>query len=80
MKNVSMRAGVACTVLMLTVLAWAGAASAQTTDPVDAAFDSGQTSLTAYIATGIGVIVAVLIAGLGVGLLVKYLRKAVRAA
>jgi type IV secretory pathway VirB2 component (pilin) len=51
-----------------------------TGDPVGDAFTSGQTSLMGYITTGIGVIVAVLLAGLGVGLLVKYLRKAVRAA
>jgi ribose/xylose/arabinose/galactoside ABC-type transport system permease subunit len=49
-------------------------------DPVNGAFTDAQTSLTGYIVVGIGVIVAVLLAGLGVGLLVKYLRKAVRAA
>ncbi|MHB8463446.1 MAG: hypothetical protein ACYDH6_16050 [Acidimicrobiales bacterium] len=50
------------------------------TDPVSDAFAAGQISLTGYITLGIAVIVAVLLAGLGVGLLVKYLKKAVRAA
>lgn len=55
-------------------------AAAYATDPVSDAFTSGQSSLTGYITQGVGVIVAVLLLGLGIGLLVKYLRKAVRAA
>ena len=77
LKNASIKLYVTLLGAVAMVLASAGVASA---DAVTDAFDDGQTSITGYIASGIGVIVAVLLLGLGVGLLVKYLRKAVRAA
>lgn len=49
-------------------------------DLVGDAFDSSTGTLAAYVGTGVGVIVAVLLLALGVGLLVRYLRKGVRAA
>jgi hypothetical protein len=69
-----------------TIVAFAahGAAVASATcasdDTVCTGFGSAQTSLLAYIALGIGVIVALLLAGIGVRLLVKYVRKAASAA
>ena len=85
MRNLLLRVSVVASVAVALVVGSAVSAFAQTTttapaDPVDSAFSTGQTSISGYIASGIGVIVAVLLLGLGVGLLVKYLRKAVRAA
>ncbi|MHB8463449.1 MAG: hypothetical protein ACYDH6_16065 [Acidimicrobiales bacterium] len=45
-------------------------------DAVAAAFGAGSGSLVGYIAGGLAVILALLLVGLGVSLLVKYLRKA----
>ena len=58
----------------------AASATCASDDTVCAGFGSAQTSLLAYIALGIGVIVALLLAGIGVRLLVKYVRKAASAA
>ncbi len=79
MRTSITKLGVGFAVVAATIVTWAGVASASA-DPVANAFASGETSLMTYIGLGIGVIVVVLLAGLGVGLLVKYLRKAVRAA
>lgn len=81
MKDLSLRTSVKVLSAVAFVVGFVSMATpAFATDPVDDAFTAGQTSITGYIASGIGVIVAVLLLGLGVGLLVKYLRKAVRAA
>ena len=77
MKTMVRRFGVVGAVTLL-VMAALGPAFA-VTDSVTTAFSDAQTSLLGYIVAGIAVIVAILLAGLGVGLLVKYLRKAVRA-
>ena len=63
--------------LVFAVMGFAQVAHA---DVISDAFASAQTSLLAYIALGIGVIVALLLAGIGVRLLVKYVRKAASAA
>jgi hypothetical protein len=63
--------------LVFAVMAVAQVAHA---DAISDAFASAQTSLLGYIALGIGVIVALLLAGIGVRLLVKYVRKAASAA
>jgi predicted transporter len=68
---------VALTVVAFSILAFAPAAMA---DPVTDAFASGQTQLTTYVGLGIATIVTLLLLGLGVTVLVKYLRKAGRAA
>jgi hypothetical protein len=63
--------------LVLGVLSVPGLASA---DPISDAFASGQASLLTYVGLGIVAIVALLLLGIGVGILVKYLRKARAAA
>jgi hypothetical protein len=63
--------------LVVAVVSMAGAAHA---DAISDAFTASQTSLTTYITAGVGVIVAIVGLGLGVTVLVKYLRKAARAA
>jgi heme/copper-type cytochrome/quinol oxidase subunit 2 len=70
----------ALAVVVFSVVAFASAASAQTADPIGDAFSSGQTQLVTYVGLGIGTIVTLLLLGLGVTVLVKYLRKAGRAA
>lgn len=79
-KNSFGRALAATSALVSFVALGAAAAMAQTTDPVDGAFTSAQSSLTGYVTTGIGVIIAVMLLGVGVAVLVKYVRKAARAA
>jgi hypothetical protein len=62
---------------MLTAV---GVASATPADPVADAFDDGQTSISTYIGLGVAVIAAIVVLGIGVTILVKYLRKAAHAA
>jgi hypothetical protein len=68
------------TVVALVVVGVASPSFALGSDPVTSAFTSGQTSLTTYIGLGIAVVAAILLLGIGVSVLVKYLRKAARAA
>lgn len=61
-----------CTAFVLTATA-AGA------DVVSSAFTSEQTSITTYIGDGAVVLVAVMALGIGLRLLVKWIRRAVHA-
>lgn len=79
-RNSFGRALAASTALVSFIALGASAAMAQTTDPVNTAFSDAQSSLTGYVTTGIGVIIAVMLLGVGVAVLVKYVRKAARAA
>ena len=76
------RAGFVLLSLVGSVLGLAGVASATTntaTDPVTAGFSTVQTSLVNYVGLGVALVIAVFLVGIGVGLLVKWARRAVRA-
>jgi hypothetical protein len=66
-------AAVAAVAAVLLAPALAGA------DVISSAFTSEQTSITSYIGEGTAVIVAVMALGIGVRLLVKWVRRAVKA-
>jgi len=79
-RNSFGRALAATGALVAFVTLGATAAMAQTTDPVNDAFASSQTKMSGYVTTGIGVIITLLLLGVGVAVLVKYVRKAAKAA
>jgi hypothetical protein len=82
MKGLGRSAGAKWVAVMATLFGVLSlsAPSFATGDPVADGFTSGQTSITTYIGLGVGVIAAIVVLGIGVVVLVKYLRKAGRAA
>ena len=70
----------ACTHDVGAVSYAAGGGGEVTSDPVSDGFTAGWALITARVGNGVGVVVTVLLFTLGVGLVVRYLRRAVRAA
>lgn len=68
-------------VFFASMLAFAGVAAADPADPVGDAFSTAQSDIVGLVTdNAIPLIIAVLLVGIGVSLLVKYVRKGVRAA
>jgi hypothetical protein len=77
---VSSRAGQVCLAVSTVGAVLVGMASASGADVVSSAFSTETTSLTTDIGLGAGLVVALMAIGLGIMLLVKWSRRAVRSA
>lgn len=70
---------VAVMAVPMTLLALAGAASAQTPTAVEAAFTEAEGQITSVATLGLGLVVAALLLGIGATLVLKWVRRGVKA-